>query len=145
MTSIRQRLLILLLGLWTTVWLAVALITLDRSGHEIAELLDAQLAQTARVLHQLTLDGDLPHREPSPQLLSPFGHPYENKISYQLWREGELIRTFGGAPEGRLARSAGFSDQQIGDTQWRVFGLPTERPDEILFVAQSYAIRRELI
>ena len=145
MSSIRQRLLILLLGLWTTVWLAVALITLDRSGHEIAELLDAQLAQTARVLHQLTLAGDLPDQEPSPQVLSPLGHPYENKISYQLWRGAELIGTFGGAPEGRLARSAGFSDQQIGDTQWRVFGLPTERPDEILFVAQSYAIRRELI
>ena len=34
MSSIRQRLLILLLGLWTTVWLAVALITLDRKQRE---------------------------------------------------------------------------------------------------------------
>ena len=32
MTSIRHRLLVLLLGSWTTVWLAVAVITIERSG-----------------------------------------------------------------------------------------------------------------
>jgi two-component system sensor histidine kinase QseC len=144
-SSIRQRLLILLLGLWTTVWLAVALITLDRSSHEIAELLDAQLAQTARVLHQITLGGDLPGQESPAQVRSPLAHPYENKVSFQLWRGDELIGTFGGAPLDRLAQTAGFSDQKIAATKWRVFGLETGRPQEILFVAQSYAIRRELI
>jgi signal transduction histidine kinase len=144
-SSIRQRLLILLLGLWTTVWLAVALITLDRSGHEVAELLDAQMAQTAQVLRHISLAGNLPGVASDPQVLSPIGHPYENKISFQLWRQGELVSTFGGAPQGPLAEAPGFSDQDIGQTRWRVFGLPTGRPDETLFVAQSYTIRQELI
>ncbi len=145
MSSIRRRLLILLLGAWTTVWLAVAVITLDRSGHEVAELLDAQLAQTARVLCRIIQAGNLPDLEGRVQTLSPISHPYETKISFQLWRSGELVSAFGGAPEGPLGRGAGFSDQEIGGTRWRVFGLPTSMPDETLFVAQSYAIRQELI
>jgi signal transduction histidine kinase len=144
-TSIRHRLLVLLLGLWATLWLAVAVITLERSGHEIEELLDAQLAQTANVLRQITLAGNLPDLARQDQALSPLGHPYENKISFQLWRRGELVSTFGGAPRGPLAEAPGFSDQEIGQTLWRVYGLPTGRPDEALFVAQSYSIRQELI
>jgi signal transduction histidine kinase len=145
MTSIRRRLLILLLGSWTTVWLAVAVITLERSGHEVAELLDAQLAQTARVLCQITRAGNLPDLEGMPHVLSPLDHPYESKISFQLWRGGELISNFGGAPRGPLAEAVGFSDRDIGDTRWRVYGLSTGEPDGTLFVAQSYAIRHELI
>ncbi len=145
MTSIRQRLLILMVGLWTTVWLAVALITLDRSGHEVGELLDAQLAQTAHVLRQITLAGNLPDFEGTPQAMLPLGHPYETKISFQLWRAGELISVFGGAPEKPLADAPGYSDQEIDETRWRVFGLPTDQPDEVVFVGQSYSIRRELI
>ena len=145
MISIQRRLLIVLVSLWTTLWLAVALITLERSGHEIAELLDAQLAQAAQVLRRIALAGNLPDIASDPQALSPVGHPYESKISIQLWRGGELISTFGGAPDGPLAQTAGFSDQVIADTKWRVYGLPTDRTDEILFVAQSYSIRQELI
>ena len=145
MSSIHHRLLLLLLGSWTAVWLAVAVITLDRSSHEVAELLDAQLAQTARVLGQITLAGNLPGLEGLPQVLSPLDHPYESKISFQLWRAGELISTFGGAPPGPLAVTFGFSDRDAGETKWRVYGLATSRPDEALFVAQSYAIRHELI
>jgi signal transduction histidine kinase len=145
MKSIRDRLLILLLGLWMTVWLAVALITLERSGHEVTELLDAQLAQTGRVLRQITLAGNLPDLASQPQPLSPVGHPYESKISFQLWREGKLISSFGAAPTGPLAQTSGFSDQEIADTRWRVFGLPTGNADDMLFVAQSYSIRQELV
>lgn len=145
MRSIRSRLLIILLGSWITVWLAVAAVTLDRSGHEVGELLDAQLAQTARVLCRITNAGNLPDLENLPQVLTPFDHPYESKISFQLWRDGELVSTFGGAPRDPLAETIGFSDQEIGDTRWRVYGLGTGVPDETLFVGQSYAIRQELI
>lgn len=134
-----------MVGLWTTVWLAVALVTLERSGHEVAELLDAQLAQTAHVLRQITLTGSLPDFEGTPQTMLPLGHPYETKISFQLWRADELISIFGGAPEEPLASEPGYSDHQIADTRWRVFGLPTGQPDEVVYVGQSYSIRQELI
>lgn len=145
MTSIRGRLLIILLGAWITMWLAVSVITLDRSGHEVAELLDAQLAQTARVLCRITNAGNLPNLEGLPQVLTPFSHPYESKISFQLWRDGDLVSAFGGAPQAPLSEHLGFSDQDIGETLWRVYGLDTGRPEERLYVGQSYAIRQELI
>ncbi|MCG6863474.1 MAG: sensor histidine kinase N-terminal domain-containing protein [Chromatiaceae bacterium] len=145
MSSIRKRLLVLLLGLWTTVWIAIALITLDRSGHEVSELLDAQLAQTAQVLLQITEADTRQDPVISPQASSPMLHPYESKIGFQLWRKGKLISSFGAAPGATLAQMPGYSDQDIGGTQWRIFGLTVGQPNEILFVGQSYSIRQELI
>ncbi|NEX21643.1 two-component sensor histidine kinase [Thiorhodococcus mannitoliphagus] len=145
MRSIRHRLLLSLFVVWATIWIAVAAVSLDRSEHEVGELMDAQLAQTAHVLLQITLAGNLPDAAGTPQALSPIGHPYESMISFQLWRQGKLISTFGAAPAEPLAHASGFSDHRIADTAWRVFGLPTGTSDEIIFVAQSYAIRHELI
>jgi len=145
MNSIRRRLLLALLGIWVMVWVAVALISLDRSGHEIAELLDGQLAQTAHVLHELTLVGPLSVAAASPQRLSPVGHPYESKLSFQRWQGDRLVASFGAAPSQPLAPTTGFSDQSIGSARWRVFGLPGALPGEVVFVAQNYTIRQEMI
>ena len=145
MSSIRKRLLVLLLGSWTTVWLAVAVTTFERSGHEVEELLDAQLAQTAQVLCQITRAGTLPDLEGLPPLVPALGHHYESKIAIQLWRDGALVSRFGGAPPEPLADTVGFSDRHIGQTQWRVYGLSTNQPGVELFVGQSDAIRHELV
>ena len=145
MNSLRRRLLLSLSVVWTIIWIAVAVIAWNRSGHEVGELMDAQLAQTAHVLHQITLSGDLPTIAGAPQTLSPIGHPYESMISFQLWREDVLVGSFGAAPLEPLARQPGFSDQTIGATRWRVFGLPTGRAGEVLYVAQNDGIRQEFI
>lgn len=146
MRSIRQRLLILLFAAWTTIWLAVALITLERSHHEIAEFFDAELAQTAQMLLEIHTAGMLPDlvREPL-EPPSPIAHPYDHRVAFQLCRGGALIARCCGAPDRALAEIAGFSDQDVAGARWRVFGLPTATPDEMLFVGQSYAIRDELI
>lgn len=145
MRSIRGRLILTLFVLWTSVWGAVAYSTFERSGHEVGELMDAQLAQTANVLRQIALAGHLPELFSGPQPLMPLGHPYESKISFQLWRDGVLIGRFGAAPDEPLGHQQGFSDHLIGDTHWRVFGMPASQPGEVLYVAQSYSIRNELI
>lgn len=145
MRSIRRRLLLALLGLWTLVGAAVALIALDRSGHEIGELLDAQLAQTAHVLRALDPLERLPVAVAPPQSLSPASHPYEAKLSFQHWQGERLASRFGAAPSQPLAATMGFSDQELEGTRWRVFGLPGADPAERLFVAQNYTIRRELV
>jgi len=145
MMSIRKRLLISLLGLWIVIWGAITLVAVERSHHEVEELLDAQLAQTARVLDSIATAGQLSDLGSDPQRLSPIGHAYETKISLQLWDRGELASTFGAAPSVRLAEQPGFSDQEIDGTHWRVFGLPSAEPEEILFVAQDYSIRNELV
>ncbi|MBK1723000.1 ATP-binding protein [Thiocystis violacea] len=145
MKSIRHRLLLSLFVVWATIWIAVAAVSLDRSEHEVGELMDAQLAQTAHVLRQITLAGHLPDVVGSPQKLSPIGHAYESMISFQLWRKEKLISAFGAAPKEPLGKAPGFSEHRIADTLWRVFGLPTGKAGEIIYVGQSYGIRQELI
>ncbi|MGB8143592.1 MAG: ATP-binding protein, partial [Chromatiaceae bacterium] len=109
------------------------------------ELLDAQMAQTAHVLRNLSSGGSPSGMIAAPQALSTVGHPYEAKLSFQRWQGDHLKASFGAAPSVPLAQTMGFSDQVLAGTSWRVFGLPGTRPDEILFVAQDYSIRKELV
>lgn len=143
--SIRNRLLVSLLALWTIVWAAIALVTVERSHHEVEELLDAQLAQLAHVLVGMARVGDLSVLGPQGQTLASIGHPYETKISFQLWDGDHLMAALGAAPNGRLADRPGFSDQSIGNTRWRVFGLPCDEREQVLYAAQDYSIRQELV
>ncbi len=134
-----------LFGLWIAVWAAVAMVAFERSGHEVDELLDAQMAQTAHVLRNLSSGGSPSGIIAAPQALSTVGHPYEAKLSFQRWQGDHLKASFGAAPSAPLAQTMGFSDQVLAGTSWRVFGLPGTRPDEVLFVAQDYSIRKELV
>jgi signal transduction histidine kinase len=143
--SIRNRLLASLFGLWLTVWAAITLVTVERANHEVEELLDAELAQTANVLRSIALAGNLPSIGRTPQALTPIGHPYEIKISFQLWNGDTLMSSYGGAPDYRLADSFGYSDADVGGITWRVFGLPGKDSTEALYVAQDHSIRRELV
>ena len=145
MNSIRRRLLLSLFVVWATIWIAVAAVSMDRANHEVGELMDAQLAQTAQVLRQITQAGNLPDVVSASQALSPVGHAYESMISFQLWRDGKLISCFGAAPREPIGNTPGFSNKVIADSQWRVFGLSHEETGEALYVGQSYAIRQELI
>jgi len=145
MSSIRRRLLLTLFIVWVTIWIAVAAVSVDRANHEVGELMDAQLAQTAHVLRQITQAGNLPDVASTAQRLSPIGHAYESMISFQLWRDGKLISRFGAAPNEPLGQAPGFSNKVIADARWRVFGLSDQETGEALYVGQSYAIRQELI
>ncbi len=143
--SIRNRLLASLFGLWVTVWAAITLVTVERANHEVEELLDAELAQTANVLRSIALAGNLPNVGRTPHALTPSGHPYEIKISFQLWDGDTLASAFGGAPDTRLAENFGYSDTDLNGNTWRVFGLPGADSTQALYVAQDHAIRRELV
>jgi signal transduction histidine kinase len=145
MTSIRSRLLATLLVLWTVIWGAIALVVVERSQHEVEELLDAELAQMALVLRSIGLIGNLADLGPQGQSLASLGHQYETRISFQLWDGDELLARLGAAPEERLADRLGFSDQSFGTYRWRVFGLPCSNSERELYVAQDYEIRRELV
>ncbi|MBT6618030.1 MAG: two-component sensor histidine kinase, partial [Thiotrichales bacterium] len=54
MNSIRNRLLLLLLGVFTSVWVVMMGYIWQNTEHEIEEVFDAQLAQASLVLLDLT-------------------------------------------------------------------------------------------
>jgi len=121
----------------------------EGSADEAAELFDARLATSARVLAALIATQPAPAPGAAPIVVSfpaplegtphdqpgPFGHYYETKIAFQvLDPQGRLLMRSASAPAAAYAPLApGFSTQQ----NWRVFTLrsgglwvqPAERDD----------------
>jgi two-component system, OmpR family, sensor histidine kinase QseC len=118
---------------------AAAWLGFDAGQDEATELLDARLAESARVLaalvaaHPPALSATPPvvvsFPEPLPgaahDVPTPLGHPYEAKIAFQvLDPAGSLLMRSTLAPETPYAPlSAGFSTQAVANGAWRVFTL----------------------
>lgn len=102
-------------------WLAAALwLGLD-TRHEIDELLDAHLAQSAALLiaqHAPAGDAD----EDDLELDAPILHRYGRHVALQVWQDGRLVMRSSNAPlQPMSALSDGFETRQIGESQWRLF------------------------
>ena len=168
--SIRRRLLSNLL--LTIVFVSATTLYLSYldARHEVQELFDAQLAQSARVLQTLvlpelkmqqhdemrTVQGNMPnfldktpggeHEE------TTYGHEYERKLAFQVWSKNKtmLLRSVT-APMYALSENAltpqgrGFSDVDAGDYTWRVFSLWNETDSYLIQVGERYDVREELI
>jgi two-component system sensor histidine kinase QseC len=150
--SLRRRLLVILLSLFATAWVVLALFSYRNARHEIEELFDAELAQSARVLLALTQ-----HELNEPDELNDdaelgtisvdggTGHRYEKKIAFQVWLGERLLLRSPSAPATHLAPNPGFSDRQIDGNPWRVFSLPGDREDVRIEVGERDDVRMELV
>ncbi len=147
MPSIRNRLLVHLLIIVTVSWLVQVFITYYEAHHEIEELFDAELAQSAGIIAELVL------KTADPQAIAPgsqlaraqYGHKYERKISFQIWEDDTLILRSQNAPAIPLATHSGFNDIQIDGGTWRVFTMPSVDGRYTVYTAESDEIRHELI
>ena len=99
MRSIRARILGLVLGVLVLSLTAISLKSYFDAQHEIEELFDAQLAQTARILQGM-VGGDMPlatrelmqralnsallSQRETTRALPANGHPYEGKLAFQV-------------------------------------------------------------
>ncbi len=145
-SSLRLRLLIILVGLFSLVWIVITTASYYSSRHEIEELFDAQLAQYARTLQGLALrqlkeDG----RDGVELSDSFFGHAYEQKVAFQIWNGKVLVMHSGVAPTTRMSDVSGFTDQLFKDEVWRVFVLPSMDGIASVQVAEQYDVRNELV
>ncbi len=117
--SLKRRLLLALLGAITLVWLAAATYTYFDARHEINELLDAHLAQSASlIVAQAGREFEEIDLEHAPQL-----HKRSRNVVFQIWERGQTLRLRSvNAPQERLSvREEGFSNTAIGGKGWRVF------------------------
>jgi two-component system sensor histidine kinase QseC len=149
--SLQSRLLSLLL-LMVLVWLSAAGFTWLDASHELDELLDAHLAQSAALLvvqqktaHSGAEDGNSGedhHVEDAPSL-----HKYAPKVAFQVFHEGRLTMysaNAGTVPMAELIR--GYSTVTLGDqTQWRVFGAQGAEGDVQVFVGEQTASRNAIL
>lgn len=155
--SIRRRLLLTLLSITGVIWSVTAATSYLDARHEIGELFDAQLAQSARTLltvagHELEelsgspLDTAHIHFSTDNPLLAD-GHKYEHKLAYQLWKQPEntlLLRSFS-APDSHLSETAnGYSEMEIKGDKWRIYSLTDPLSGFQVQVGEAITIREEL-
>lgn len=120
MRSIRARILGLVLGVLVLSMTAISLKSYIDAQHEIEELFDAQLAQTARLLQGM-VGGDMPlatrelmqralnsallSRPATSDSLPVNGHPYEGKLAFQVLDDsGQVLLQSASAPADLLRR-----------------------------------------
>lgn len=140
--SLRRRLLALLLGAMLVLWAAIAAVSFYFARHEIDELMDAQLAQSAQVIMALAQAnvGQVAAE------VEEFRHRYEQKLSFQIFdTDGRLLLRTGNAPAGRMADTEdGFSHTVVEGVVWRVFSRWDVQRRFLVQVGQSEEIRDEL-
>ena len=142
-SSIRRRLLILVITAVAGLWLITAVLSYIRAHHEIDELFDAQLAQSARVLlAQTAHDTD----EIEIDYATPF-HKYEKKIAFQIWdKDKQLLLRSDSAPLTPLTTvTNGFSDTLIEGHPWRIFSSWDARHKLQIQVGERHDVRNELV
>lgn len=130
--SIRGRLLLSLLTAAAAIWILTGVKAYRDALHEVDELLDAHLAQSAALL--LAQSGDLDEIDTEHL---PLLHKYARRVAFQVWEDGDKLLLHSlNAPNTRLsARDDGFADERIGNRRWRVYSVWSD--DLLIQVAEE--------
>lgn len=158
MTSVRARILVPVLVLILLGDALISWLVLRDSHHEIEEVYDAQLAQSARLLQ-----GVLRQRDPGDadwgrlhqafdQAMSRVGeegvaHPYETRLTFQVWNSaGELLVRSAEAPVLK-APPATFGSHDLMDNgnDWCAFLLADPQQGLLIWVGERDDIRQDVI
>ncbi|PUA43547.1 two-component sensor histidine kinase [Pseudomonas protegens] len=162
MNSVRTRILLPVLVLVLLGDLLISWLVLRDSHHEIEEVYDAQLAQSARLLQ-----GVLRQRDPAQQTdaadwerlhqafdqaMSRVGvdgaaHPYETRLTFQVWRDdGQLLMRSAEAPLLEAPPTTlGAHDILENGKDWCAFLLADPQQGLLIWVGERDDIRQDLI
>jgi len=143
--------------------------TFHSAKHEVEEVYDARLGQSAKLLFLATslakshddlttysqqfdlwMDNiqQLTEGEDDDEVTA-YGHPYEHNLVFQFYGRGQLL--WSSIPElPKLSKSKsenGFHDVEVTGEKWRTFQLTSNKtsPGDYVVVAEKYAIRQEII
>ncbi len=147
--SLTQRLLVLVLAFVLLVWAATMASVWFGSRHELNELLDAHLAQTAALLATGEVDHD--DDEGGRPLQAPtLIRRYQSRVAFQIWHKGRLAARSADAPEVPLASgdAEGLSNRRIEGIEWRVFTTTRSekgKVKDVIHVAEHVSARRHVL
>lgn len=167
--SIKKRLTVSVIVLSSILILISLLFSFSSSRHEIQEVYDARLGQSAKMLLlSLPISEQSLETEQTRQLFdvwekrisaqakgndapTPFGHPYEQNILVQFYLGKSFV--WSSIPHIKHLQHdpnyAGFGDMMINGVQWRYFQLPLPKglteQKEYIIVAEKESIRDEMI
>jgi two-component system sensor histidine kinase QseC len=142
--SLQQRLLTRTLGAVLVVWMGTAAFVGYEAKHEVDELLDAHLAQSAALLvvqQNATPDDD------EPLLDAPTLHKYAHRVAYQVFDEDRLVMHSPNVAHTPMAQhTQGFETLTLADGKsWRIFAAPGQSRDVQIYVAEQLDSRDEIL
>lgn len=157
-SSIRTQLLLTISIALMVIWGVVAWLAYDKGLHEAEELMDGQLALSARLL-----DGQIKHEEIShpnvwypvqsgssemtnPALienLDPEGRlPYEQELAFQIWTVNGVLKLYSENALGMIRSSVqGYGHQEFNDLLWRTYTKTTLDGNYVIQVAHPLNTR----
>ncbi len=122
--SLRARLLLTVSVATLLVWGAAGVASYYQALHEADELMDGQLAQSAKLLMAQVLH-EVEDKEPGHAIVEALdddsSHPYEQHLEFRVLSDtgGVLIRS-ANAPESVMSGEPGYSDIHYGGHPWRL-------------------------
>lgn len=142
--SLQQRLLMRSLGAVLVVWVATAAYVWLEAQHEVDELLDAHLAQSAALL---VVQQSATPEDDEPLLDAPTLHKYAHRVAYQVFHEGRLVMHSPNVAHTPLAQhTRGFDTLTLADGKsWRIFAAPGRERDVQIYVAERVDSRDEIL
>ncbi|MBV4473274.1 ATP-binding protein [Pseudomonas botevensis] len=158
MMSIRARILVPVLILVLIGDVLISWLVVRYSHHEIEEIYDAQLAQSARLLQGVLAqrdpddnDWDRLHRA-FDEAMSRMDdgealHPYETRLTFQVWRnDGQLLVRSAEAPLlDQPPATLGSHDLMENGRDWCAFLLKDTQQGLLIWVGERDDIRQDLI
>ena len=144
--SLQARLLALVLGLVLGLWALSAAVVWRDARHELDELLDAHLAQSASLLvarqvHELGDDEEEHGSVAAPEL-----HHYAPRVAFQVFHKGRLVlRSAGTSAQPLSAQREGLSTQDMDGERWRVFSTRGQEHDVQVHVAERLGARGAIL
>lgn len=149
MKSLRLRLLLTLLPATILIWLVAGVVSYKKASHEAEELLEGQLAQSAKLLmaqvrHEKN-DNGKKIRALVEGVVGGERHPYEQALEFQIWgRDGALWLRSGNAPAEPLSSQPGYRDILHHGQPWRMLAIWAPGGEFQVQVAQSLADRERV-
>lgn len=142
--SLQQRLLTRTLGGVLFAWIATAAFVGYEAQHEIDELLDAHLAQSAALL---VVQQNATPEEDEPLLDAPTLHKYAHRVAYQVFEEGRLVMHSPNVAHQPMAKhTEGFETITLADGKsWRVFAARGRSHEVQIYVAERVDSRDEIL
>jgi two-component system sensor histidine kinase QseC len=140
--SIKRRLLVVLLLVTLLTWGITLVFSYRDTRHELDELLDAHLAQSASLLIvQIGHEADDYDTEHAPPL-----HRYSRHVAFQVWEKGhKLVLHSVSAPNSPLSSTQdGFSNSRVDGKPWRVFSTWDDSRHYLIQVGERRKVRDEL-
>ena len=139
--SLQSRLLLLVLGFATAIWLGAALFAWRDAQDEIDDLLDSHLAQAAALL-LLQADGDFDDVSDTPVL-----QKYAPQVAFQVYLGEQLVtRTSNAGTTPLSAQGDGFATVLREDGElWRVVRTREPRHGITVLVGEKVASRQAIL